>query len=453
MRSIGAGATGGAGWVVAMFAAFAFTYFFSALLRAVTATLAPVFSTELGLGAADLGLLAGAYFLGFAAMQLPLGRALDRHGPRRTLLALLALAVLGCAAFALADGLGGLIAARVLIGVGVSACLMAPLTCYRRHLSPAAQLRSNSWMLMTGSLGMVASTLPVQWLLPTLGWRGLFWALAVALVLAMVAVALGVPRDAPSPGTGGDAADGAARQAAGGADAASGPAAPQAGYRTIVRHPIFVRMAPLGFFVYGGLVAVQALWAGPWLTRVGGATAGQAAEGLFVINLAMLVTFFTWGALLPRLAARGIGAEKIMAWGLPLPLLLLAAIIVLGPAAGALHWALWCVACTFVSVSQPAVGAAFPTALAGRALSAFNLVIFGGVFCIQWGIGLAIDALRAAGLTEPAAFRAAFALFGVAGVLSYLWFLARPGHDAAAAADNARRATAATAAAAPPKRS
>lgn len=445
MSARGAAAPGNATWVLAMFAAFAFTYFFSALLRAVTATLAPVFSSEIGLGAADLGLLAGAYFLGFAAMQLPLGNALDRHGPRRTLLALLALAVLGCGAFALADGLGGLIAARVLIGVGVSACLMAPLTCYRRHLSPAAQLRSNSWMLMTGSLGMVASTLPVQWLLPTLGWRGLFWALAAALLLAMVAVALGVPRDAPVGG---------GEDGAGPAGAAPWPgvgpgAAPRAGYRTIVSHPIFVRMAPLGFFVYGGLVAVQALWAGPWLTRVGGATAAQAAEGLFVINLAMLVTFFTWGALLPRLAARGIGAEKIMAWGLPLPLLLLAAIVALGPDAGAAHWALWCVACTFVSVSQPAVGAAFPTALAGRALSAFNLVIFGGVFCIQWGIGLAIDALRAAGLSEPAAFRAAFALFGVAGLLSYLWFLARPERPGAAAADNASLAPDA---AAPPDR-
>ena len=71
-----------------MFAAFAFAYFFSALLRAVTATLAPAFSAELGLSAGDLGLLGGAYFLGFALMQLPLGRALDRFGPRRVLLVL-----------------------------------------------------------------------------------------------------------------------------------------------------------------------------------------------------------------------------------------------------------------------------------------------------------------------------------------------------------------------------
>jgi predicted MFS family arabinose efflux permease len=400
-----------------VFAAFAFAYFFSALLRAVTATLAPVFSVELGLGAGDLGLLAGAYFFGFAAMQLPLGRALDRFGPRRTLLALLAVAVVGCAAFALAGGLAGLIAARALIGVGVAACLMAPLTCYRRLFSPAAQLRANSWMLMTGSLGMVASTLPVQWLLPWLGWRGLFWTLARALALAMLAVALWVPRD---PAVGHDAA---------------ATAAPDAGYATILRHPLFVRSAPLGFFVYGGLIAVQALWAGPWLTRVGGQSAAAAAQGLFGINVAMLVAFFTWGAVMPRLARRGIGAEALMTWGLPLPFLLLALIVALGPAAGAWHWAAWCVACTFVSVSQPAVGAAFPAALAGRALSAFNLVIFGGVFCIQWGVGLGIDALRAAGAGEMAAFRIVFAVFWLLSLAAYGWFLRQP----AAAADNAGR--------------
>jgi MFS family permease len=144
-----------------VFLGFAFAYFFSALLRAVMATLAPAFSSELGLGSADLGLLAGAYFLGFSLMQLPLGRALDGFGPRKVLLVLLAVAVLGCAAFALADTLWGLIAARTLIGVGVAACLMAPLTCYRRLFNPAAQLRANSWMLMTGSLGMLASTVPV----------------------------------------------------------------------------------------------------------------------------------------------------------------------------------------------------------------------------------------------------------------------------------------------------
>lgn len=394
--------------VAAFFVAFAGAYFLSALLRAVTATLAPVFSAELGLKAADLGLLAGAYFFGFAAMQLPLGRALDRFGPRRTLLALLALAALGCVAFAQAASEGSLVLSRMLIGVGVSACLMAPLTAYRRWLSPVAQLRANSWMLMTGSLGMVASTLPVQWLMPLIGWRGIFWAVATLLALAMLGVAWFVPRDEPAA-----PAQGGARPGANGAVA----------YRQIVRHPLFVRVAPAGFFVYGGLIGVQALWAGPWLTRVSGLDAAAAAEGLFAINMAMLCTFMAWGAVMPRLVARGIDAMWLMRWGLPLPLAALLMNLSLGAAAGPWHWAVWCVACSFVTPSQPAVGAAFPAALAGRALAAFNLVIFAGVFSIQWGIGLLVDLALAFGCGEEDAFRAAFGLFGLCSLASYLWFM------------------------------
>lgn len=181
-----------------LFLSFAFAYFFSALLRGVTATLAPSFSAELGLGAADLGLLAGAYFFGFALTQLPLGSALDRIGPRRVLIGFLLVAVAGCAAFAQARSFFELTLARTLIGVGVSACLMAPMTTFRHRFGLAAQLRATSWMMMTGSLGMVASTLPVQWLLPIIGWRGLFWAIAAALALATVAIAWCVPRDAPA---------------------------------------------------------------------------------------------------------------------------------------------------------------------------------------------------------------------------------------------------------------
>jgi MFS family permease len=387
-----------------VFFAFAFAYFLSALLRAVTATLAPVFSVEFGLTAGDLGLLAGAYFFGFASLQLPLGHALDRFGPRRTLLVLLAVAVAGCLAFAMAPNLLAMIAARLLIGAGVAAALMAPLTLYRRLFTPVAQLRANSWMLMTGSLGMLASTLPVQWLLPLLGWRGLFALVAAMLALAMVLIAALVPRDAPAPVSSGEAG---------------------VRYAEIVRHPLFASMAPLAFFLYGGMIAVQALWAGPWLTRVAQWSAGEAAQGLFFINLSMLVAFGTWGLVMPRLARRGLGASQLMAWGVPLPLLLLGLNAALGSGAGAAHWAAWCVACTFVSLSQPAVGAAFPAAQAGRALSAFNLVIFSGVFLVQWGVGVLIDRLRALGWGEVDAYRAAMATLGLCCAAAYAWFLLR----------------------------
>ncbi len=388
-------------WV---FLIFAFSYFISALVRGVTATLAPMFTTELGLTAGDLGLLGGVFFLGFASTQLPLGAALDRYGPKRVQLMFLAVAVAGSVAFALARDFVSLAVARALIGVGVSACLMAPLTAFRRNFDTVAQLRANSWMLMSGSVGMVASTLPVQWLLPLIGWRGLFWAVAGWMLLSMLAIAKFVPADPP---------------------AAPRMSGAEPGYAAIWRHPTFVRLAPMGFFHYGGLIAVQSLWAGPWLVEVCGWTAAEAAQGLFFINIAMLLSFMAWGSVVPRLYARGWTAQTLIARGTPIGLAALGLALVLGPRAGAWVWVLFCAGSTAVSLSQPAVGLALPAALAGRALSAYNLVIFLGVFTLQWGIGIAIDALRAIGWSTVSAYRGGFALLTVSCVFAYVWFLWR----------------------------
>lgn len=387
---------------VLVFASFAFAYFFSALVRAVTATLAPTFSAELGLDAGDLGLLAGAYFLGFAAAQLPLGQALDRHGPRKVLLALTSLAVIGCVAFAIAEAFAALAVARGLIGLGLGACLMAPLTAFRRAFSPEAQLRANSWMLTCGSLGMVASTLPVQWLLPALGWRGLFWLIAGMLALSLLAIAWVVPPDEPVPPS---------------------PAAMETGYALVWRSPTFIRFAPLAFFHYGGMIAVQTLWAGPWLVRVCGWSPDAAAGGLFAINLCMLLAFLGWGVVVPRLYRSGWTAVRLVRWGVPISLVLLALAIGLGERATAWIWAAFCVSSTVLSLSQPAVGQALPARLAGRALSAYNLLIFAGIFALQWGLGLIVDAVARSGESTVSAFRVAFALLGLCSFLSYLWFL------------------------------
>jgi len=391
---------------VLVFLVFAFTYFLSALVRAITATLSPTLSQEFALTPGHLGLLAGGYFFGFALTQLPLGNWLDRHGPKRVVLAFLGLAVLGCVAFALAGSFAGLLAARVLTGMGLSACLMAPLTGFRRWFQPTTQLRANSWMLMTGSLGMVAATLPVQWLMPVLGWRGLFWVLAALLVLSMVVIGAGVPRwrTAPHPGAGVDAAP------------------VEKGYGLVWRHAYFRTMVPVGFVNYGGMVAVQTLWAGPWMVKVAGYTPAEAAGGLFAINLSMLTAFWLWGVVTPRLSHRGLRPEALIGWGLPLSLVVIAAIVLLGDRAGWPMWALFCVSSTFVALSQPAVALALPPQAAGRALSAYNLVIFAGVFLLQWGIGIAIEALAVFGWDEPTRYRGAVGLFGLCCLAAYLAF-------------------------------
>ncbi len=387
---------------VQVFLAFALAYFFSALVRAITATLAPTLTQEFALTSRSLGLLAGAYFLGFAATQLALGKWLDRYGPKRVILGFLAVAVLGCLAFSVARNFTMLLLARVLCGVGVSACLMAPLTGYRRWFSPAVQLRTNSWMLMSGSLGMVASTLPVQWLMPHVGWRGLFVALAGAIALAMVLLAWRVPAWQAQPKA--EAGD--------------------QGYAAVWAHPYLRCMVPLGFVSYGGFVAIQTLWAGPWLVRLGGASPLQAATGLFGINLCMLATFWCWGLVNPALARRGLTAEYLIARGMPLALLALAANLWGGAATPWWGWALFCVGSSFVSLAQPAIALAFAPALAGRALSAFNLVVFAGVFVVQWGIGLLIDGFGALGLGVEASFRAAFGVYLLCSAMAYVWFLA-----------------------------
>ena len=390
---------------IAVFAVFAFAYFFSTLIRAITATLAPTLVTEFALNARDLGLLAGGYFLGFAAMQLPLGRWLDRYGPRKVIVLFLTLAVAGCVAFSMATSFAGLLAARALCGVGVCACLMAPLTGYRRWYAPASQIRANAWMLMVGAFGMVASTLPVQWLVPLVGWRALFVGLGLLVAVAMLLIVWIVPAWERGPVQ---------------VDAAA------PGYAEVWASRYFRSLVPLGFFSYGGLVAMQTLWAAPWMVKVAGYTPLQAATGLFWINVAMLVAFWLWGLAVPALARRGLTVERMITVGLPVSFILLAIIVIAGSAistsASAL-WAMFCVSCTVGSLAQPAVGMAFRPELAGRALSAFNLVIFCGVFAVQWGVGLLIDGFQAVGWAQVAAYQGAIGVYGLCCVAAYAYFL------------------------------
>ena len=111
-----------------------------------------------------------------------------------------------------------------------------------------------------------------------------------------------------------------------------------------------------------------------------------------------------------------------MLWGVPVSLLLLAAIAVLGEQAGWLWWAAYCVTCTVLAQAQPAVALALPPQAAGRALSAFNLAIFSGVFVVQWGFGLVVDGFAALGWDGAARFQGAVAVFATACLVAYALF-------------------------------
>ena len=390
---------------ITVFFVFAFGYFLSCLLRAITATLSPVLTLEFELMAADLGLLAGGYFLGFASMQIPLGYLLDKFGPKKIVSSFLLIAFIGTLSFALAQSFSGLLISRILIGVGVSACLMAPLTGYRIWFAENQQQRANSWMLMIASLGFLSSTLPVQLLLPSLGWRWLFGGIAGLILISIFLMLAFIPKWDHQK------------------DESLENPVRQGSLSDVWKNKFFISVIPMGLFNYGGLMAIQTLWAGPWMIRVAGYTPLESATGLFWINITMLVSFFLWGYFLPRITNLGFSALKILKLGLPVSFLVMLTIIILGSKAGAFYITLFILSSIFLSVTQPAVGLSFQSHLAGKALTSFNLLIFLGTFIMQWVMGLVIDLVKNFGYTEIIGFKAAFSFFLFLSLLSYIFFL------------------------------
>ena len=390
---------------ITVFFVFAFGYFLSCLLRAITATLSPVLTLEFELMAADLGLLAGGYFLGFASMQIPLGYLLDKFGPKKIVSSFLLIAFIGTLSFALAQSFSGLLISRILIGVGVSACLMAPLTGYRIWFAENQQQRANSWMLMIASLGFLSSTLPVQLLLPSLGWRWLFGGIAGLILISIFLMLAFIPKWDHQK------------------DESLENPVRQGSLSDVWKNKFFISVIPMGLFNYGGLMAIQTLWAGPWMIRVAGYTPLESATGLFWINITMLVSFFLWGYFLPRITNLGFSALKILKLGLPVSFLVMLTIIILGSKAGAFYITLFILSSIFLSVTQPAVGLSFQSHLAGKALTSFNLLIFLGTFIMQWVMGLVIDLVKNSGYTEIIGFKAAFSFFLFLSLISYIFFL------------------------------
>ena len=154
--------------------AFAAGYLLSYLFRTVNAVISPELSRDLSLNPSSLGLLTSAYFLAFGAAQLPVGMLLDRYGPRRVEPVLLSIAALGALLFAYAESLAGLAFARAVIGLGVCACLMAPLKAIATWFPRERQASLSGWMMVAGGLGALAATTPLEMALRVAHWRTIF---------------------------------------------------------------------------------------------------------------------------------------------------------------------------------------------------------------------------------------------------------------------------------------
>ena len=161
--------------------------------RMVMAIVGPVLAVELGLSAIELGVLAACLFAAYAATQLPLGVALDAFGARRVQTVLMLLAAIGFAIFALSPGFAGLVAARIVLGIGISAGLMALIKAHADWFERSRVAHVTGIATAIGALGSALTTSPVQAMLPALGWRGVFWVLCLLALGVAAWIFLSVP--------------------------------------------------------------------------------------------------------------------------------------------------------------------------------------------------------------------------------------------------------------------
>lgn len=395
-------------WV---FTYFAFAYFLSYAFRTVNAVIAPELIADLHITNAQLGLLSAAYFVGFSTTQIPLGFAMDKFGARRTESLLLLVALIGSAIFAYANSLWTIALGRLLIGVGVSACLMAAFTAYRRWFAIEQQGQLASGMLVFGTIGALITTIPVQLALPFMGWRGVFWIMAGLVAIGFIGIRFGLPTfdDHPKKNTG-----------------AATNQEETFGIKDIVSHPFFLRMLPLAIVNHGGFLALQTLWIGPWMMQVLGFSSKGSAEILFIFNAALLLGYAFNAWFMPRANSKGFKTLNYVRWMLALGLLAQLLAVTTHAAYGWMLWIVYAISATGHILGQSTIITVFPSRNAGIASTSYNLLIFVGAFIFQWGIGWGIDLSIAMGAEKVDAFKHVFLIFLALQVCTYLWFLFYP---------------------------
>jgi len=390
-----------------VFLPFALGYFISYFFRNVNAIIEADLVGDLGFSAASLGLLTSVYFISFASFQLPLGLLLDRFGPRRTESVLLIFAALGALIFSMAESLSGLILGRLLIGFGVSACLMASFKAYVLWFPPDRLPLMNGLQMVAGGLGAMSATVPLRTALEFTDWRGVFLILSGLTLFSALVLWLVYPEKEGSIGP--------------------VPMKKQLeGLKTVLTSRPFLAIAPLVMFSQSAQMAIQGLWAKPWLRDVAGLDEAECANHLMWMMAAMMAGFFLLGLLSERLyharkispVTVGVSAmavfivlQLLMALGWTAQPMLLMTAFSFFATAGILPYA---------GLSQ-----IFPKALSGRVSTSLNMTVFLGAFAVQWGLGEIISLWPTEGKGyAPESYGAAFGSLAVLQLFGLLWFIA-----------------------------
>ncbi|NOD90116.1 MULTISPECIES: MFS transporter [unclassified Ruegeria] len=373
-------------------------YVLSQFFRAFLAVLSLDLERDIGATPEDLAFASGLWFLIFAAMQIPVGWALDRVGPRLTAAVLLLIGGAGGAGvFAAASSPLHISIAMGLIGVGCSPVLMASYFIFAREYPPAQFATLAAVMLGVGSVGNLVASYPTALAVEWMGWR----ATMVGLASMSAAIAVGIWLTVHDP--------------------EKAKTDHKGSLLDLLKEPTLWLILPLMLVAYAPSAALRGLWAGPYLNDVFGLSTTQIGTATLIMGAAMIAGTFVYGPL-----DRIFGTRK---W-----------VIFAGNALGAAALTLLCLwidNAIWLSVLLLAVigfaGASFPVIMAhgrafvpphlvGRGVTLLNLFGIGGVGVAQFVTGRIHAATVQTGSTAP--YTAIFGFFAISlaiGCVIYLF--------------------------------
>jgi predicted MFS family arabinose efflux permease len=392
-----------------------FAYVLSQFFRAFLAIVAGDLSRDLGLDAADLGALSAIWFASFALAQFPVGVALDRGGPRRTIAGFMVLAVVGAGWLSLSWSFAESLAAMALIGIGCSPVLMGSLYFFGRVYPADRFAMLSSLMIGLGTAGNLLGATPLALAVELLGWRAAIGGIAGITGLSALLVFL-LLRDPPrleSRERGGTLFGGLSEIAG-------------------IRALRFI--LPLTCTSYAVVIASRSLWIAPFFGQVHGFSVTERGNAAFVMATAMILGALAFGPI-----ERWLGSPK--AATLAGSLVAAAAFITLGivgersaAAALALLAVVGAAGMTY-GILMAHARLFFPAHLLGRGVTFMNFAFIGGAGIVQWLSRRFVQGARDAGTPPADAFghlHLAFVLVLLAATLVYAFAPVRP-RDAAPA--------------------
>lgn len=382
-------------------AVFALGYMLSSLLRVLPAALAPLVSSEFSLSPTELGLWASGFTLSLGLMQPAVAYGIDRYGPRKVLLGLIAIAIVGGGIVSGAHSIGVLTIGRFLMGLGMSASLMAPIHCFRVCFPAKQSMRMSVWVMMAGMAGMLLATYPLYYTMAQVGRPDHSYLLSVTFVFLWMCVYLLVPSQISQ----------------------TNRTTLKERFVPVLKNRYFWRLAPLAFVNYGIVMAILCLWAGPWLTDVAHYSPQDTAFSLMIMSVIMMSALILFNRLIPKLEALEIYTDHLMAYGIPLSISALVGMAMLGDMAGTFSVAAFSILSSFLIISQPALSMNSESDNNGMLYYAFNCLMFVGTSVWQLLIGVSIDTFKDMGCSLQDAYQFTFGILAALSIIAFFAYV------------------------------